>query len=45
MITPVVYTAGIIHVRLCQLKTVYIIPPVQHTAGIIHVHLCQLKTV
>jgi len=29
MIPPVVYTAGIIHVRLCQLKTVYIIRPVQ----------------
>jgi len=33
------------HVKLCQLKTVYMITPVLSTVGIIHVRLCQLKTV
>jgi len=41
MIPQVVYTAGIIHVILCQMKTVYMVPPVQCTAVIIHVNLCQ----
>jgi len=31
--------------KICELKTVYMIPPVKSTAGIIHVSLCQPKTV
>jgi len=45
IIPPVQYTAGIIHVNLCQLKTFYMIPPVLSTARVIHVSFCQLKTV
>jgi len=45
MLPPVQFTAGIIHVRLYELKKFYMIPPVQSTEGIIHVSLCELKTV
>jgi len=44
MIQPVLSTAGIIHVSLCQIKTVYMIPKFRSTAGIIHVSLEQMET-
>ena len=45
MVPPVQFTAGIIHIRLCELKTVYMIPPVKSTESIIHVRLYHPKTV
>jgi len=45
MIPPLLSTAGIIHVRLCQLETVNMTQPIQFKPRIIHVRLCQMKTV
>jgi len=45
IILPVQYNAGSMNVRLCPLKTVYMITQVISKAGIILVILCQMKNV
>jgi len=45
MILPVQSIAGTMHVWLCLMKTVYMIPQVLPKAGIIHEILCQMNNV